>query len=327
MNSITTGWLAARMAACVLGIVPLAGLAQEPWPSRPVRVVVPSSPGGGTDVYARVLSQGLSEALKQQFVVDNRPGGSGNIGAEIVAKAPPDGYTMLVSANASIAINPVLHRKLPFDVDRDLAPVSRGVSAPLVLIMHPSVPAKSLAELVALGKREPGKIAFGSAGTGTPTFLGMRRFEEVSGARFLHIPYKGVGAAYKDLLGGEIKFMLPDVASAIPHIRSGKLMPLAVNEPHALLPNVPTFAEAGFPGVEIEGFFSVLLTGGSPRPIIERLAAEVAKVMRVPAVAERLHGLALVPVFDTPDDFAAKLKKEREGWAVLIKRNNIVVED
>ncbi|MFM9887165.1 MAG: Bug family tripartite tricarboxylate transporter substrate binding protein [Burkholderiales bacterium] len=315
--------IAVGLHACLPG----TGHAQDAWPSRPVRVVVPSSPGGGTDVYARVLSQGLSEALKQQFVVDNRPGGSGNIGAEIVAKAAPDGYTMLVSANASIAINPVLHRKLPFDVDRDLAPVTRGVSAPLVLIIHPSVPAKSLAELVELGKREPNKIAFGSAGTGTPTFLGMRRFEEVSGARFLHIPYKGVGAAYKDLLSGEIKFMLPDVATAIPHIRSGKLTALVVNERHPLLPNTPTFAEAGFPGVEIEGFFSVLLTGGSPRPIIERLAVEVAKVMRVPAIAERLHGLALVPVFDTPDDFAAKLKKEREGWAALIKRNNIVVED
>ncbi len=317
----------AWVAICLQAGFPGIGHAQDAWPSRPVRVVVPSSPGGGTDVYARVLSQGLSEALKQQFVVDNRPGGSGNIGAEIVAKAAPDGYTMLVSANASIAINPVLHRKLPFDVDRDLAPVARGVSAPLVLIVHPSLPAKTLAELVELGKRDPNKIPFGSAGTGTPTFLGMRRFEEVSGARFLHIPYKGVGAGYKDLLSGEIKFMLPDIATAIPHIRSGKLTALVVNERHALLPNTPTFAEAGFPGVEIEGFFSVLLTGGSPRPIIERLAVEVAKVMRVPAIAERLHGLALVPVFDTPDDFAAKLKKEREGWAALIKRNNIVVED
>ncbi len=315
------------LVAFVLAVVPLAGLAQDAWPSRPVRVVVPSSPGGGTDVYARVMSQGLAEALKQPFTVDNRPGGSGNIGAEIVAKAPADGYTMLVSANASIAINPVLHRKLPFDVDRDLAPVSRGVSAPLVLILHPSVPAKTLVELVELGKRDPNKIPFGSAGTGTPTFLGMRRFEEVSGARFLHVPYKGVGAGYKDLLAGEIKFMLPDMATAIPHIRSGKLIPLAVNERHALLPNVPTFAESGFPGIEIEGYFSILLTGGTPRAIVDRLAAEVAKVMRVPAIAERLHGLALVPVFDTPDEFAAKLKKEREGWAALIKRNNIVVED
>jgi tripartite-type tricarboxylate transporter receptor subunit TctC len=319
--------VAGILQATAVAALPVAVHAQDSWPSRPVRVVVPSSPGGGTDVYARVLSQGLSEALKQQFVVDNRPGGSGNIGAEIVAKAAPDGYTMLVSANASIAINPVLHRKLPFDVDRDFAPVSRGVSAPLVLIVHPSLQVKTLAELVELGKREPNKIPFGSAGTGTPTFLGTRRFEEITGTRFVHIPYKGVGAGYKDLLSGEIKFMLPDVATALPHIRSGKLIALAVNERHPLLPNTPTFAEAGIPGVEIEGFFSVLLTGGSPRPIVERLAVEVAKVMRTPAIAERLHGLALIPVFDSPDDFAAKLRKEREGWAALIKRNNIVVED
>jgi tripartite-type tricarboxylate transporter receptor subunit TctC len=315
------------LQAATIALLPVSAHAQDSWPSRPVRVVVPSSPGGGTDVYARVLSQGLSEALKQQFVVDNRPGGSGNIGAEIVAKAAPDGYTMLVSANASIAINPVLHRKLPFDVDRDFAPVTRGVSAPLVLIAHPSLQVKTIADLVELGKRDPNKIPFGSAGTGTPTFLGMRRFEEITGARFMHIPYKGVGAGYKDLLSGEIKFMLPDVATALPHIRSGKLLALAVNERHPLLPNTPTFAEAGIPGVEIEGFFSVLLTGGSPRPIVERLAIEVAKVMRTPAIAERLHGLALIPVFDTPDDFAAKLRKEREGWAALIKRNNIVAED
>ena len=301
--------------------------AQVAWPTRAVRVVVPSSPGGGTDTYARVLSQGLSEALKQQFVVDNRPGGSGNIGAELVAKSAPDGYTFLVSANASIAINPVLHRRLPFDVDRDFIPVTRGVSAPLVLIAHPSLPVRTLAELASLGQREPNKIAFGSAGTGTPTYLGIRRFEEVSGARFVHVPYKGVGAAYKDLLSGELKFMFPDIATAISHIRAAKAVALAVSERHPLLPNVPTFAEAGFANVDIEGYFSVLFPAGTPRPIVDRLSSEIAKTMRTPATAERLHALALVPIFDTPEDFAAKLKKEREGWAALIKRNNIVVED
>jgi tripartite-type tricarboxylate transporter receptor subunit TctC len=298
----------------------IAAHAQDGWPSRPVRLIVPSSPGGGTDVYARLVAQGLSDALKQQFIVDNRPGASGNIGAAAAAKSPPDGYTFLVSANPALSVNPSLYRNLPYDAERDFAPVTRGVLAPMALVVHPSVAAVSLAELISLSKNQ--SLPFGSAGTGSPTYLGVRMLEEASGARFLHVPYKGVGPAYQDLLGGQIKFMFPDVASAISHVKAGKLRALAVTQPMAALPGVPTLAQAGFP-IEVFTSFSVVAPAGTPLPVIQRLSAEIAQAMRAPSVAQKLEAQALVPVFDTPAEFAASLKKERDDWAAFIRRNNI----
>jgi tripartite-type tricarboxylate transporter receptor subunit TctC len=293
------------------------------WPSRPVRLVVPSSPGGGTDVFARLLGQALGEALKQQFVVENRPGASGNIGAEVAAKSAPDGYTFLVSANPALTVNPSLYRNLPYSAERDFAPITRGVMAPMVICVHSSVPARTMAELVAIGKREPGKLSFGSAGTGSPTYLGVRMLEEVTGAQFLHVPYKGVGQAYQDLLGGQLKFMFPDVASALPHIRSGKVVALAVTERTSQLPNTPTIAEAGFP-LDVFTSFSVVAPAGTPPAIVRRLAGEITKAMKSPAMAEKLDQQVLVPVFDTPEQFAASVKKERENWAEFIRRNNVM---
>jgi tripartite-type tricarboxylate transporter receptor subunit TctC len=304
-----------------LALAALAARAQE-WPAKPVRFIVPSSPGGGTDIYARILAQGLSDALKQQFVVENRPGASGNIGAAAAAKSPPDGYTFLVSANPALSVNPSLYKDLPYDAERDLAPVTRGVLAPMVMVVNPAVPAKTLAELVALGKREPGRLAFGSAGTGSPTFLGVLMLEENTAARFTHVPYKGVGAAYADLVGGQVQFMFPDVASAISHVRAGKLRALAVTQPMKILPGVPTFAEAGFP-LEVFTSFSVVAPAGTPPRTLERAAAEIGRAMKAPATAEKLEAQALVPVFDTPAEFAASLKKERDGWAAFIRRNGI----
>ena len=314
------------LAACALAAAP-AG-AQDSWPSRPVKVIVPSSPGGGTDLYARLLSQALSDSLKQQFVVDNRPGASGNIGAEAAAKAAPDGYTILVSANPALTVNPSLYKNLPYNTERDLVPIARGVIAPQVVIVHPSVPAKSIAELVAIGKKDPGKLAFGSAGTGSPTFLGIRLLEEITGARFTHVPYKGVGAGYKDLLGGQIAFMYPDAATAAAYVRSGKVIALAVNEKTALLPGVPTFTELGFPAVDkVFTSFSVAVPAGTPAPVIRRLSAEIAKAMKSPALAEKLEPQGLVPVFDTPEQAAASLKQERDGWADFIRRNGLTASD
>src|SRR6185503_19565997 len=228
------------LLAVALLVVGFGVQAQGDWPSRPVRIIVPSSPGGGTDVFARILAQALSEGLKQQFVVDNRPGASGNIGAAAVAKAAPDGYTFLVSANPALSVNPALYRNLPYDAERDFAPVTRGVMAPMVFVVNPSVNAQSLADLAALSKKD--RLAFGSAGTGSPTFLGVRMLEEKSGAKFTHVPYKGVGPAFQDLLGGQIQFLFPDIASAISHVRAGKLRALAVTQKSALLPGTPTLA-------------------------------------------------------------------------------------
>ena len=298
--------------------------AQETWPARPVKFIVPSSPGGGTDLYARQLAQALSEPLKQQFIVDNRPGASGNIGAEAAAKSAPDGYTFLVTANPAIAVNPSLYKNLQYNAERDFVPVARGVVAPLVICVHPSVPARTLADLVALGRREPEKLSFGSAGTGSPTFLGIRMLEEASGARFLHVPFKGMGPAMPALLGGQVNFAFPDAAIAIPHIKAGKLIPLAIIARTNLLPKVPTFAEAGFPGLEIYSSFSVAAPSGTAAAIVQRMSAEIARAMKSPGLAEKLEHETLIPVFDTPELFAAHLKKERAAWAAVIRRNAIV---
>jgi tripartite-type tricarboxylate transporter receptor subunit TctC len=313
-------------AACALALLALPAAGQDAWPARPVKLIVPSSAGGGTDLYARLLGQALSDAMKQQFIVDNRPGASGNIGAEAAARSAPDGYTFLVSANPSLTVNPSLFKKLPYDAEKDFAPVARGVIAPQVICVHPSLEVKTLRDLIALGKREPGKIPFASAGTGSPTYLGVRMLEEASGARFVHVPYKGVGQAYKDLLGGDIKFMFPDVASVLPHIRSGKVLALAVNQRSDLLPGVPTLAEAGFP-IEVFTSFSVVAPAGTPRAIVERMSAEIGKAMKSSALGEKLRAQALVPVFDTPGQFSVEMKKERDGWAAFIRRNGIVQEE
>jgi tripartite-type tricarboxylate transporter receptor subunit TctC len=311
--------LAAFLAALIFS---LGAQAQDAWPSKPVKFIVPSSPGGGTDLYARILGQALGDSLKQQFVVENRPGASGNIGAMAAAKSTPDGYTFLVSANPALAVNPSLYKDLPYNVERDFVPVTRGVMAPMVLVVHPALPAKTLADLVAMGKGDPGKVPFASAGVGSPVYLGVRMLEEKSGARFTHVPYKGVGAAYSDLLGGQVQFMFPDVASAISHIKAGKLRPLAVTQPMSVLPGVPTLAEAGYP-LEVVTSFSVVAPAGTPAEILERMAREIGRAMKSKPVADKLEAQALVPVFDTPQEFAASLKQERELWAAFIRRNAI----
>ena len=315
-----------RILLCLALLVSsFAAQAQEAWPARPVKFIVPSSPGGGTDVYARILAQALGESLKQQFIVENRPGASGNIGAAAAAKSAADGYTFLVSANPALAVNPSLYKELPYNAERDFTPVTRGVMAPMALVVHPSVPARTLAELIALGKTAPGKLAYGSAGTGSPTFLGVRMLEEGTGARFTHVPYKGVGAAYADLLGGQVQFLFPDVASAISHLKAGKLRALAVTQSTTLLPGTPTFAEAGFP-LEVITSFSVVAPAGTPAPIIERLNAEMAAALAAPEVRERVLAAGVEPLTDTPQEFAAFIHAENRKWARVIKSAKIKVE-
>ena len=310
----------------LLTLAALQAPAQEAWPNRPVKLIVPSSPGGGTDVFARIIAQALTEAGKQQFVVDNRPGASGGIGAQAVAKAPPDGYTLLISANAAIAINPALYKSLPFDAERDFAPVTRGVMAPMVIAAHPDAGYKTLADLVNAAKRAPDTIAYGSAGGGSPPYLGVRMLEEASGAKFVHVPYKGVGPAYVDLLAGRIKFIFTDLATVQQYLTAGRAVALAMNERTSLLPGVPSIAEAGWPRVEMWTSFSALAPAATPAAIVSRINAQIGAAMKNPAVAERLRAQALVPVFDTPEQFAASLRQEREGWAAFVRRNNISAE-
>jgi tripartite-type tricarboxylate transporter receptor subunit TctC len=301
--------------------------AQTDWPAaKPVTVIVPSSPGGGTDAYGRILAQALGEQLKQTFVVDNKPGASGAIGATAAAQAQPDGYTLLVASNSSLGINPALYKTLQYDVGRDFAPVTRGVIAPMVIVAHPDAKVKTLGELIERGKKEPGALFYGSAGTGSPLYIGMRMLEEATGARFNHVPYKGAGAAYVDLLGGRVQFMLTDLASVRQHIDAGKLLALAVTDKTALLPKVPTFAEAGVANYKAFTSFSVLVPAKVPPALVTRIAGEVAKAMRNPATAARLEQQSLLPVFDTPEQFAASLKDEQQVWATFIKQHGITGE-
>ena len=317
------GWIKV-LAASALAATAASPFAQVEWPSaRPVTVVVPSSPGGGTDAYGRLIAQALTEQLKQSFVVDNKPGASGAIGAAAVAKAEPDGYTVLVASNSSLGINPVLYKTLQYDVARDFAPVTRGVIAPMVVVAHPDAKVKTLAELVERGKREPGTVFYGTAGVGSPLYIGVRMIEAASGAQFNHVPYKGVGPAYADLLAGRLQFMLTDLASVRQHIDAGKRVALAITDKSPLLPAAPTFAEAGFGGIKAFTAFSVLVPAKTPAPIVRRLAAEIAKAAKNPVVLARLEQLALLPVADTPEQFAASLKDEQQMWGSFIRAHNI----
>lgn len=312
--------------ALFLALVVTPTPAQDTWPAKPVRFVVSSSAGGGTDTYARLLAQGLGEALKRQFIVDNRPGASGNVGAEIAARAAPDGYTFIVSASPALVINPSLYKNLPYNAERDFTPVARGVITPSVLSSHPSVPVKTLAALIAMGKREPGKITYGSPGAGSPDNLTVKMIEEATGARFVHVPYKGGARAVLGLLSGELAFMVSGIIAAQPHIQSGKIRALAASRRLPRLPGIPTLAEAGYPNIEAVASFSVAAPTGTPPAIVQRLSAEIMKVMKSPAPREKLDALGLIPVFDTPEDFAVALKKERAKYAEVIRRNNIVAE-
>ncbi len=317
--------IAPALAMLALGLS-TPGYAQDAWPARPVRMIVSSAPAGGTDIYARLVAHAYTEAFKQQFIVENRPGGNGTIAADAVAKSAPDGHTLLVSASPSIVIAPVLFKKQPYDIDRDLAPVTRGVLSPLALCVLPAQPIRTLAALIASAKREEAKIPYGSAGAASMTHLGVRLFEEAAGIRFLHIPYKGVGPAIQDLFGGQVTFVLTDLPASIHHIRSGKLLPLAVMPKTALLPSTPSFAEAGYPGAEVFAAFAVVAPAGTPAPIMQRLSAELMKAMKSATLAARLDELGLIPVFDTPDEAAARLRKEREMWAAFVKRTGMTVD-
>jgi tripartite-type tricarboxylate transporter receptor subunit TctC len=310
-------------AALLMAVATTAVDAQADWPARTVTVVVPSSPGGGTDVYGRLLAQALTEQLKQTFVVDNKPGASGAIGATAVAKAEPDGYTLLVASNSSLGINPVLYKNLQYDVARDFAPVTRGVIAPMVIVAHPDARVKTMAELIERGKREPAALFYGTAGVGSPLYIGVRMIEEATGARFSHVPYKGVGPAYQDLLGGRLQFMLTDLASVRQHIDAGKLVALAITDKSRLLPNVPTLAEAGVPGIKAFTAFSVLVPAKVPPALVKRMADEISKAMKTPSLAVKLEQQALLPVFDTPEQFAASLKEEQQTWGAFIRQHNI----
>ena len=321
---ITSGASVRKLFLLLLLLCASVGTPAQPnWPTRPVKLVVPSSAGGGTDFYARLLAQALGDALGQQFVVENLPGGSGNVGAAAAARATPDGYTFLVSPDPALTVNQSLFQSLPYNPERDFVPVARGVTVPLVICVQASLGIRTLGELVERGKREPRSLTYGSSGSGAPNALAVRIIEEASGARFLHVPYRGMGMALPALLAGQIHFLLPDVAIAAPHIKSGRLVALAVTHRTAQLPDVPAIADAGFPGFTMPSNFSVVAPAGTPRPIVERMNAEINRAMRT-TLAAKLESHAFIPQLMTPDEFAAALARDRAFWAQFIRRAGVV---
>jgi tripartite-type tricarboxylate transporter receptor subunit TctC len=300
--------------------------AQDAWPDKPVKLIVSSSAGGGTDMYARMLAQSLSENFKQQFIVDNRPGASGNIGASAAAKSPADGYTFLVSANTSLTINGALYKNLPYDAEKDFTPIVRALG-PLVIVVHPQSKIKTLQDLIDIGKREPNKLSFGSAGTGSTTYLGVRMLEEKTGAKFLHVPYKGVAPAYQDLLAGQIQFMMPDVASSLQLIKSGKVIPIVSEYKTALIPGLPSMAEAGHPDVNTNSSFSLVAPSATPNAIVEKLHKELMLITKSASFAGKLESQGLIAETETLSGLFLSMKKERDNYASFIRRNGIVPSD
>ncbi|OHE89573.1 MAG: hypothetical protein A3G75_13640 [Verrucomicrobia bacterium RIFCSPLOWO2_12_FULL_64_8] len=316
---VTKGWI--RYAIFLLALAVAAPAFSQQYPTRPVRFVVPFSPGGSTDTLARTLGQKLSEALGQQVVVDNRPGGNGDIGMLIVARAPADGHTIVLGYIANLAIAPSLQAKMPYDPVKDYAPITQPASSPNVLTAHPSVQAKSLKELVALAKAKPGQLSFASTGVASVGHLTGELINNLAGIRLTHVPYKGSGQAVTDILGGHVHVMFSGFSSTLAHIKSGKLRALAVTGPKRsnALSDVPTIAEQGFPGVEATAWYGVLAPAGTPRPFVARLHGELVKILKLPDVVQRLEGLGFELVGSTPEQFGAYIKSETAKWAKVVK--------
>ena len=307
-------------------IVTNSALAQS-FPSKPVRVVVPFPPGGGTDIVARTVTPKMAELLGQPFIIENRAGAGGNIGTEAVAKSPADGYTLLV-ASASTAINTTLYPNLPWDPTRDFAPIVLMVVNNHLLAAHPSVPASSVQELLALARAKPGAVTYASYGPGSSAHLTAELFKLMARVDLLHVPYKGAAPAVNDLLGGQVNVMFADVAALLPHIKSGKLKALGIASAKRFegLPDVPTIGESGVPGFEAGGFLGLVAPAGTPPAVINALNAAAQKSLAMPDTRDRLLALASPPVGGTPEQFGQHIKREIDKWARVIRAANIKPE-
>ncbi len=311
------------MALFMLMVIAGPAAAQPAYPTKPIRLITPYPPGGGTTVVARILSQKLTESWGQQVLVDNRPGGNTIIGTEAAAKAPPDGYTLVMEVS-TFAIVPSLV-PTPYDPVRDFAPIANVAKSDYVMVVHPSVAAGNLQEFITLAKARPGQFNYGSTGTGGVQHLAGESLNIVAGIKMQHIPYKGSGQLLPELLGGQIQVSFQVPISAIAHIKSSKLKAIAIGGDQRLpaLPQVPTFAEAGLPGFEVNTWFGILAPAGTPRAIIDKISAELAKILSMPDISQKLDGLGSTPFYSTPDQFAALIKADVAKYAKIIKTAGI----
>ena len=324
MNTPTGRGLTAFVAGLFLLAVSLASFAQD-FPARPLKIVVPLAPGGGTDFFGRLLAGKLSENLGQPVLVENRPGGATMIGAEAVAKAPADGHTLLLSALTTCAVNPHLFRKMPYDPLRDFAPVSLTGRFALLLVVNADMPARTVAEFIALAKSRPGALDFGSPGPGSTHQLAMELFMQGAGIRLTHVPYKGAGPAMQELLAGRIPAMILDVSTGLPHLKSGRLRALAIAsaDRSPLMPDVPTIAESVLPGYEASAWQGVVAPAGTPPPVVSRLNAEITRAIADAGVRQKLLDAGIEPLRSTPEQFSAYIRSETVKWAEVVRKGNI----
>lgn len=296
----------------------------QDYPTRPIRMVVPFAPGGGSDITGRILADGLRQALGQTIVVDNRAGAGSTIGADIVSKASPDGYTMLLG-NISMAFNAALYKNLPYDTLRDFAPVSLVVEQPNIMVVHPSLPANTLKEFIAFARSTPGKLTYGSAGVGSGTHLAVEMLLQTLKIDMVHVPYKGTGPTLIALLGNEISVFLSTFASALPHVKSGRLRAFGVTSAKRAnaLPEVPTIAEAGIPGFEYSTWYGLLVPGGTPRAIVDKLNKATTGQLNSPEMRQRYRSQGMEPIPSTSAAYAARLKSEAEKWAKVVQAAGI----
>lgn len=310
-------------AICIAALACLAGgsAAAQNYPTRPIRLVVPFTPGGSTDILARLIGQKLGETWGQQVIIDNRPGAGGNIGVELTAKSTPDGYTLVMGHIGTFGVNPTLYAKLPYDPIRDFQPITLVAKVPNMLAVNLSVPAKSVKELVALAKAKPGTLNFGSGGNGSAAHLAGEYFKLLAKIDIVHIPYRGTAPAMTDLIAGQIGMMITGVPPLLQQVKAGKLRALAVATAQRLplLPDLPTIAEAGVPGYEATQWYGILAPAGTPRAIVSKLHQGIAQALTRPEVKERLAADAAEPVGNTPEEFGAFIKAEIARWAPVIK--------
>jgi tripartite-type tricarboxylate transporter receptor subunit TctC len=317
----------AAFAALVASLIPLAA-AQAPYPDKPIRLVVPFAPGGVTDTSGRVVAEALGKRLGQQVVVENKAGASGNIGTREVAAAAPDGYTLVLAFDGTMVINPHVFASVPFDTLKDFAPVGKIGDATLILVAYPGFAGKSLKDVIEISKKDPKGVSYGTSGVGGTPHIAGELLNQRTGARLVHIPYKGGGQAMADALGGNIPLVYTAVAGAVSYVKSGKLVPIAVSsrQRSSSLPDVPTFIEAGVPDFEASSWVGILAPAKTPRPVIERLNRELNAVLTSPEIVERLAGLGIAATPGTPERFGEQMKNDLAKYGAVVKAAGIKVE-
>lgn len=316
------------IAVLTLAVLALASLAHaQPYPSKPVRIIVPFPPGGGTDIVARAVGQKLTESLGQTFIIDNRGGAGGTLGSEMAAKSPADGYTLGMATSSTHGVAPSLYPKLGYDPIADFSPVTLVATTPFVLVVHPALPVKTVAELIALAKRQPGKLNYGSAGNGSSNHLTVEMFDMMANVKMTHVPYKGSGPALVDLMAGQVDLLINDMSSLINYVNAGKMRAVAVTsvKRNPALPKVPTIAES-LPGYDAEAWYGVLAPAKTPAAIVSKLHEEIVKLLRTTDLKDKLHAQGLDAVGNTPAEFQAYMQRDIAKWAKVVKASGARID-